>query len=358
MICVNNKVIDHYRAGMSLNDSIRAEFADEIADQIKKDESLKELTPLNMVMRDAKISKYSTMGDLMDTAMYTTTGANSNEWLFPAFIESTVREALYADDIIQYLCDTTIGVDSNIIKSPSLNLMTAENKKAISMMRVGEGADLPTAKIKMGESAISLWKHGRAIEMTYEAIRRMKIPLFQRQMTAILQDIAHQNLNAAVDVLYNGDGNNNKATKISTLANLEALTPEALVGVLIDYYMENHYVADTLTMSKDKFKKLVGMTYDPKLAAGASMQLTFNTPQIGKQNVTILCADVPKVNSGKDSIILSNRAMSLIRYEENGSNIQENQNFARNQTQLLTVSENSGYAINTVGSNRYIEFTA
>lgn len=355
-ITVNSKVIDLYMQGKSLNDAIRTVHEDEIQDVVSKNERLKELTPLNLVMRDAGINKYSTVGELMNTA-YTSGGLESNEWLFPAFVETTIREAIYADDILSYLCNTTIGVDSNIVKSASLDLLSEKNKRSVKKMRIAEGADLPTAKISIGEKAINLWKHGRAIEMTYETVRRMRIDLFTKQMGAIVKDITFQNFDAAVDVLVNGDGNANAASKIATLDNLAALTGESLASAMIDYWFENHYIANTLTMNKEKFKKLVGMTFDSSLTPGATARLSFNIPQIGAQTVTILCGDVPQIGS-KDVILMSNKDMSLIRYEENGSNIQENQSFARNQTNLLTVSENSGYAINTVGSNRFIEFTA
>lgn len=355
-ITVNSKVIDLYMQGKSLNDAIRTVHEDEIQDVVSKNERLKELTPLNLVMRDAGINKYSTVGELMNTA-YTSGGLESNEWLFPAFVETTIREAIYADDILSYLCNTTIGVDSNIVKSATLDLLSDKNKRSVKKMRIAEGADLPTAKISIGEKAINLWKHGRAIEMTYETVRRMRIDLFTKQMGAIVKDITFQNFDAAVDVLVNGDGNANAATKIATLDNLAALTGESLASAMIDYWFENHYIANTLTMNKEKFKKLVGMTFDSSLTPGATARLSFNIPQIGAQTVTLLCGDVPQIGS-KDVILMSNKDMSLIRYEENGSNIQENQSFARNQTSLLTVSENSGYAINTVGSNRFIEFTA
>ena len=355
-ITVNSKVIDLYMQGKSLNDAIRSVHEDEIQDVVSKNERLKELTPLNLVMRDAGINKYSTVGELMNTA-YTSGGLESNEWLFPAFVETTIREAIYADDILSYLCNTTIGVDSNIVKSATLDLLSDKNKRSVKKMRIAEGADLPTAKISIGEKAINLWKHGRAIEMTYETVRRMRIDLFTKQMGAIVKDITFQNFDAAVDVLVNGDGNANAASKIATLDNLAALTGESLASAMIDYWFENHYIANTLTMNKEKFKKLVGMTFDSSLTPGATARLSFNIPQIGAQTVTILCGDVPQIGS-KDVILMSNKDMSLIRYEENGSNIQENQSFARNQTNLLTVSENSGYAINTVGSNRFIEFTA
>ena len=56
-ICVNNKVIDHYRSGMSMTDAINAEFGEELNKRIENDGKLKQLTPMNIALMDAGISK-------------------------------------------------------------------------------------------------------------------------------------------------------------------------------------------------------------------------------------------------------------------------------------------------------------
>lgn len=356
-VYVNNRVIDKYKSGMSLNDSITDVFHGVIQDKIKENEVFAKMTPLQMVMHDAGINKYSTVGDIMDQGSdYTTTGMESNDWLFPAWLESTLKEPAYEQNIIQYIVTTTQSVDSNIIRSATLDMRSDINKPNLKKARIAEGADLPLAKIFMGEKAITLWKRGRAIEMTYEAVRRMRIDLFTRHMNAIVNDMAYQNLDFAVDVLVNGDGNpDTKATQLGVTANAGGIESDELIGFLMDYWFKNHYSADTIVTSLDVAKQIGAMFFDTNLGAGASNNVRFNMPQfLGNQNVTVLAADIPKIN-GKDSIVLFNRANTLIRYEENGSNIQENQQFARNQTRLLTVSENSGYAIGVTGSNQYIE---
>lgn len=355
-ICVNSKVIDKYKSGMSLNDSIAEVHAGEIQDKIKQNVAFEKMTPLQMVMHDAGINKYSTVGDIMDSAMYTSSGMDSNEWLFPAWVESTIREATYDQSIMSYLVTTSQGVDSNIVKAATLNMLSDVNKPNLKKARIAEGADLPLAKIVLGEQAITLWKHGRAIEMTYEAVRRIRIDLFTRHMNAIINDMAFQNLDLAVDVLVNGDGNTGSAaTKLGTTGTAGTITNTEIVGFLMDYWFKNHYNADTIVTSLAMAKKIGAMFFDTNLSAGASAQVRFNMPQFqNTQNVTVLAADVPKIG-GKDAIVLMNRANTLLRYTENGSNIQENQQFARNQTRLLTVSENSGYAIGVTGSNMYIE---
>lgn len=359
-ICVNSKVIDKYKSGMTLNDAIAEVHAGEIQDKIKNNAAFEKMTPLQMVMHDAGINKYSNVGDIMDSAMYTSGGMDSNEWLFPAWVESTIREATYDQNLISYLVTSSQGVDSNIVKSATLNMMSDVNKPNLKKARIAEGADLPLAKIVMGEQAITLWKHGRAIEMTYESVRRIKIDMFTRHMNAIINDMAFQNLDYAVDVLVNGDGNpGSAATKLGSTAAAGKITNVEIVDFLMDYYAKNHYNADTIVTSSNIAKQIGAMFFDTNLGAGASSQVRFNMPQfVGNQNVTVLMADnLPKIG-GKEPIVLLNRANTLIRYTENGSNIQENQQFARNQTRLLTVSENSGYAISVTGSNMYVEVTS
>lgn len=355
-IVINNSVIDKYRKGLSLNDAISETFSGEIHDKINENDKFKDMTPFQMVMFDAGINKYSKVGEIMDSATYTSGGVDSNEWLFPAWVETMVREPVYETSILSYLVNSSTGVDGNIVKSPTLDMLSDQNKPGVKKARVAEGADLPLAKIYMGEKAISLWKHGRAIEMTYEAVRRMRIDLFMRNLRAIIDDISFQNLDLAVDVLVNGDGNDSSAaTKIGTTTNAGTITNTEIVGFLMDYWWKNHYRADTITTSLEMYKKIGSMFYDTQLDFGADSRLRFNMPQfMGDQAVNLIAADVPKIG-GKDVIMLSNRERTLTRYTENGSNIQENQQFARNQTRLLTVSENSGYAINQVGSNMYIE---
>lgn len=266
-----------------------------------------------------------------------------------------MRENLYDTDLLPYLVSTRIGVDSNTVQSATLDLTSTENKKSIKKARIAEGADIPTGKITIGSQAITLWKRGRAIELTYEAARRMRIELFQRQMRAIAADLAHQEVESAIDVLVNGDGNTGSSAKeLSTTANAGSVKAADIIDALIEYSFTNHFNANTIVTPKKYLKELSQMMYDRQLAMGASMEVTFNIPQLSSNQITLIGTDELKIGSN-DALVLMNRDLTLVRYEENGSNIQEMDNFIRNQTRLMTLTENSGYAINTTGSNMYIK---
>ncbi len=361
-ICLNADVWDRYRGGDTLNDAIADAFESEIADRVNNNAKLSELTPMQMVMLDAGIKKTGTLDTIMkpdvNNSAYVSGGMDTNQWLFPAWVETTLRENLYDTDILPYLVTSRIGVDATTVQSPTLNLLSPENKKAIKRARIAEGADIPTGKITIGERAITLWKRGRAIELTYEAARRMRIELFQRQLRAIASDLAHQEAEAAIDVLINGDGNkDSEAKKLLTTSSAGSIKAVDIINALIEYSFTNHFNANTIVAPKQYLVEMSQMMYDSQLALGPSMQVTFNIPQMSNQNVTLIGTDEIKIG-GKDALILLNRDLSLVRYEENGSNIQEMDNFIRNQTKLMTLTENSGYAIGTAGSNMYIEVAA
>lgn len=362
-ICLNNAVWDKYHKGDNLNDAIADVFSNEIQERVKENPKFSDLKPLQMVMFDAGIKKSGTLEDIMsmkvNNSAYTSVSSDPNldvnQWLFPAWVETTLREDLYETDYLPYLVNTRIGVDSNVVQSPTLNLLSAENKKGIKKARIAEGADIPTGKITIGAKGITLWKRGRAIEMTYEAARRMRIELFQRQMRAIASDIAHQEIEYAADVLINGDGNiDSAATQLGSTAKANTIEADDIIDALIEYSFANHFNADTMVVPKPYLKMIAGMMYDTQLAAGASLNLHFNIPQISTNELTVIGVDEMQIKN-KDAFVLLNRNLTLVRYEENGSNIQEMDNFIRNQTRLMTLTENSGYAIGTAGSNMYVE---
>lgn len=353
-ICVNKEVIDQYIEGESLNNAILNVFNADIQDRIKSNDAFAKMTPIQMVMFDAGLKNKNKLGDMMNSA-YTSGGMDTNQWLFPAWVETTLREAMYERDYIPYICTTRIGIDGNTVQSPTLNLLSEKNKPSIKRARIAEGADIPTGKIVIGERAITLWKHGRAIELTYEAARRMRIDLFSRQMAAISGDLAHQNVEAAIDVAANGDGNTDSVpVKIGTTETANAITAGDITDALMEYSDANNFNADTMVVPKKYLKEISAMTFDPTLSQGVSLQVKFNIPQIDMQNITIIGSDLSKIGN-KDAMILLNKDLTLIRYEENGSNIQEMDNYIRNQMRLMTMTENSGYAIGVAGSNMYME---
>lgn len=353
-ICVNEAVFDEYRAGSTLNEAILKVHNAAIQERCEKDDKFAQLSPIAMVMADAGLTNRSQLGEMMNAA-YISGGTDVNTWLFPAWVETTLRQKVYETDYLPFVCTTRIGVDGNVVQSPMLNLLDEKNKKAIKKARIAELADIPTGKITMGDKAITLWKRGRAISLSYEVARRMRIDLVALQFRAIAGDLAHQNLEAAIDVAANGDGNTASAPiSVGTTTGAKAITAKDITNALFSYSDANHFNADVIVVPKAYLPTFAEMSFDQNLVPGISNQVKLNIPQIDAQNVTIIGSDEAQVN-GKDAMLLLNKDLTLIRYEENGSNIQEMDNFIRNQSKLMTTTENAGYSISIAGSNMYME---
>jgi hypothetical protein len=350
---VNNRVMDNYTKGMTINDAIMNEFGEEYESRIKNDASLKNFTPLNMVLRDANINRYSTVGDIMNTAYESNGTADTNEWLFPIWLDSKLNESVAAANMINYLVSTTVNVDSSVVKSAMLDLNTGKNAKAVQIRRVAELADLPTARITLGSKAVSLYKKGLAVEFSYEAARRMNIDLFTKHMSAVVADTARQEQAEAVETLRYGDGNGNAAMNLGTLTG--GLTQDNLIDLLIDYEMKNNFAADTVVVDTDTYKKVAKMLYNVNEASGISNRVSFTMPQLNIKDIVVLHADLAK-ESDKNVILLANRANTLQRFVENGSVIQEAASYAKNQSKMLTYSVCSGYGIGMVNSNAMATF--
>ena len=96
------------------------------------------------------------------------------------------------------------------------------------LRRVDEGTEIPSTTVKVQENLVKLNKRGRMLVASYEAVRYRKLDLFSVTLRQIGAQIAQTLLADGVDVLMNGDGNNN-AADVFTTAESGTLTYDDLV---------------------------------------------------------------------------------------------------------------------------------
>lgn len=337
-IIVTDEIIaDALGSSKSVNQVMAEKYADEITERTSKNEKYKNLSPIKMAMADVGLDGTSKIKD------FSTAGAS--EWLLPAFIDTRLQETVAGNSMLGYLTNTSTAVDSLSVMAASLDLVNdADNKKNVSMARVAEGADLPLAIIKLGESAIRLYKRGRAVEATYEALQYMRVDLFAKTIDAIGNDTADQQMGDAINVLVNGDGNNNAANHIETAAS-GVVTVDDLLDAMIAFQEQAKMPITTIVAGPNMFKQLFKMVYKTDVAPGAELRFSMRTPQFNANAVdVILDKRVPTGGSSKEQAILLNKDMALVKYYANGSNIREISKNIRNQTQLGTLSEIAAFA--------------
>jgi hypothetical protein len=276
---------------------------------------------------------------------------NENKILFPEYVARTLVQVMTEFPLFNYLVATRTPIDSNVYKASYLDWNDADNKKAVEMRRVTEAADLPIARIKLGDTAITLYKYGRAIEASYEALRRMSLELFERHINKIGTEAANNKVAEILAVVKDGDGNSNAAPKHKA-KDLDssfsaALTRTAWIKFLLKFYP---YGCDTVVANEDGLIQILEVIYpkadvaakmDELLASGLNVSTTLPQNLVG--NTTLLYSpNIGKIGD-KEAIYGLNRKNTIEEIFEVGSTISEADKFIRNQTQILTISENSGF---------------
>jgi hypothetical protein len=271
--------------------------------------------------------------------------------LFPEYIGTQLREGLVAASILPFLTTNVTMIDSNSFRAPYLDF-DETNKKASKKRRVTEGADLPIAKIRLREKAVNIFKYGLAIQASKEAIRRMKIDALARHIRFISMQMGLDEADAVLDVLLSGDGNANTAAAQLALTSMDSgatkLTRAAWIKFLLQFYP---YGCDTVVGGENALVQVLDVLtpsnrekVEQSLSDNGSVTLNVNFPQGIFKPVTFLYyPDTPKIST-KDTLFGLARDYAVEKVMEIGSDINDADRFIMNQTEVLTISENSGFA--------------
>ncbi len=136
--------------------------------------------------------------------------------LFPEYVSRAVAQGMGRVNQLQNLVATVSYIDAMDYRTISVSTPSTAKAPAAASA-VGEGEPLPQTTISNQKSLVSLKKHGRLLAASFEALRFHKLDLFTVTLRQIGADIARDLLADAVDVLLNGDGNDNAVTP-TTLA--------------------------------------------------------------------------------------------------------------------------------------------
>jgi hypothetical protein len=295
---------------------------------------------------------------LVDTFFLT----DDNKYLFPELTNRTVRTAFANNDILNALIGASTTVPGDLVKTPYLD---RPDRKKTKKRRITEATDLPTSTIGLRPQTVRFYKYGRAVQGSYEAIRRMTIPMLQRLIGFIVNDAALDKAEEGIYTLVKGDGNNN-AAPVLTLSSLDAaasgkLTAKAWLNYLMNFDVFN---CDTLVATKDAFVDIV-LTQFPNLSAqevlslmvnGNLSSVRLNTPQMPQSGQTMYWHDpIADADFTGKKVVGFNKMAGLEEFVEAGSVISEAQRFITNQTQIMTISENSGFSKMFVESAKVLD---
>lgn len=180
--------------------------------------------------------------------------------LFPEYVSRAVRQGMEGVDVLPRIVATTTQIDS--LDYRTIASVPEEDEKELKA--VAEGAKIPETSVRTKENLVRLHKRGRMLVASYEAVRFQRLDLFTITLRQIGAYIAKSQLRDAVDVLLNGDGNENPAQELET-AEAGKLTYGDLVGLWNAF---DPYELNTIIASPDMMEKILMLEEFRDAAAG------------------------------------------------------------------------------------------
>lgn len=192
--------------------------------------------------------------------------------LFPEYIARAVRQGMEDGNVLPKITATTTVIDSMDYRSV-YSVPSEKNKK---LMQVAEGASIPATEVRSKENLIQLHKRGRMLVASYEAIRFQKLDLFSVTLRQIGAYIQRMHVQDAVNVLVNGDGNDNAAKKLTVgTLPMSGAKGKLSYAQLVEFWAQfDPYTLNTMLMPGDAMVKLLSMSEMQDAAAGLSFQGT------------------------------------------------------------------------------------
>ena len=179
--------------------------------------------------------------------------------LFPEYIARAVKVGMEEANILPDITATETRIEGMDYRS--ITSVPEDEKK---LKRVAEGAAIPQTTVKTQDSLVQLHKRGRLLVASYEAIRFQKLDLFSVTLRQIGAQIGKMHLEDAINVIINGDGNDNAAKVVNT-ATSGKLTYEDLLNFWNGF---EPYQMNTLLVSSDVMMELLKMPQMQDAAAG------------------------------------------------------------------------------------------
>lgn len=199
--------------------------------------------------------------------------------LFPEYIARAVAQGVEYADEVSKLVATTTTIDSLDYRSVE-SIPDGEDKE---LAVVGEGAFIPETKIKTKEQLTRLYKRGRMLTASYEAIKYQKLDLFTVTLKQIGAYIAKSQMRDLVDCICNSDIQELKSTNT-------VLTYKDYVDLWASF---NPYSLTNILANPSEIANLLDMSEFKDANAGLNFHGTGNMVTPFGANVSP-CAFIPE----------------------------------------------------------------
>lgn len=171
--------------------------------------------------------------------------------LFPEYVSRAVHQGIEEANHLDSIIATKTNINSLDYRTIA-SVPTADEKE---LKEVAEGAAIPETVVHTQDNLVTLKKRGRMLVASYEAIRFQRLDLFTVTLRQIGAYIARTQFKDAVNILINGDGNDNAAAEIAP-TTAGSISYEDLIALWNSF---SPYEMNTLIASPDITAKLLTM---------------------------------------------------------------------------------------------------
>lgn len=287
-------------------------------------------------------------GEYADEVEQFFVGTSNSEVLFPEAINRSARQIMTAPDILNELVAIRTPITGNAYKTFYVDLAPAAKQQR----RAVETAEIPTTTISGHEQSVTLKKKGRAIDMSYEYIRRVRIDMLSLLLEGILQQNGLDLANEAVGVLLNGDGNANTSATNYNLTTLGGAVDNGIdwqswLKFRLKFYP---YRGTTAIVDEDQLLKVLSI--QPPVIDPLTLMAAMNggTPVGGGANLAqnVFSGPMRYVYMPSDSlankVLVIDPRYALEQVTEIGADIVETDRMIKSQFETIVLSQVTGFA--------------
>ena len=260
--------------------------------------------------------------------------------LFPEYVARAVKMGMENQNKLSDIVATVTKIDSIDYRS----VRSTMSDDDLKLNNVNEGSQIPETNISTSSNLVTLRKRGRMLTASYEAIRFQKLDLFTAVLKQIGAHIAQSQMLDAVNVLLEGDGNENAIEVTSLSAAPVYADIITLWGKLVPYNL------NTILAGTEAVKALMQMNEFKDSTAGMNFHATGKlcTP-LGANIVHI-----PSMPAGKIIGLDKNCALEMVQA---GDVLTEYDKLIDRQIERATISTIAGFSKLFDGASHALEYT-
>ena len=227
-----------------------------------KDSSMEGLDAYQRQLKRFDIRVSGTNSDVVDKFCQT----SDSMVLFPEYISRAVWQGVEMADVLPSFVATKTIIDS--LDYRPITSEPSDDEKELKV--VSEGASIPQTVIKTQDSLVKLYKRGRMLVASYEAIRFQRLDLFTVMLKQIGAHIATAQLKDAVNVLENGNDGN---TDIKVSGTAAAMSYDSLIKMWAEL---SPYQLNVILANTAETQSILGLSEMKDATAGLNFQATGN----------------------------------------------------------------------------------